>query len=129
LLTALHGAIAAAVKIDLPGSPQNAFIRCRPSESQLRREAQDLIGDAAFARPESLRADAKNALVVGHRRTQLVTRVLRMTVAMTRQFDSGVRFLCNRRITQKRKDGVVKRRGGNFNLPPRRRLPIFFECY
>ena len=97
-------------------SAKYAFIRAEPLEAFLGGDGQSLIGNGAFRRPESRGLHAEHAFVIFACAPQLFARILRMAVGTARQWRAGIGHASDIRIADQRKDGVVKRRGAEFNL-------------
>ena len=84
ILAPIQRAVAPPVKSHLQRAAQDTLVRCRPGESLLGGEAQNFVGDASLAGPQTVRPLAKNPLMKHCRCAQLVARVLGMPEAVVR---------------------------------------------
>ena len=102
-----HGALLGAV--------EHAAIGGGPFETQFAGQSEDFVRNRALGGPETDRRDTEVLLDVFARQFELAARVAGIAEAR-RQRHVGVRHAGDVGIAEQRQDGMVVRRGGNFDL-------------
>src|SRR5436309_15042110 len=74
----LQDPFAMPIEIRAYRPSQHALVGCHPADTQLVRDSDGLIGDAALGWPDSPRAQSKDALVQLHPAPQLFSGIFRM---------------------------------------------------
>ena len=110
---------------DAQRAPQHAFIRGKPLEPQFGRDGKRFIGNGSLRGPQPVRRFSENSLVVAARPRELFASIFRMAERGRGQRRSGIRDARDVGVAQQRKNGVIKRRRRNFDLPRGSRFPVF----
>ena len=116
---------AVAAKSRAQRVPEHAFVGGKPLESEFGCDRQRFLGNRPFRRPQSVRRFPEHSLVVAARAHELLAGVFRMAKRGHGQRGSHVGHARDVGIAQQRKDGVIERRGRNFNLPGGSGSPVF----
>ena len=95
----------------------------RPGEPGLSRQRERLIGNRTFRRPQTDRRDAELLQTVSAGAIQLLARIAGIREAAG-QRHSLARYAADIRIADQRQNRMIKRRGGDFDLPSSREVAI-----
>src|SRR6266481_1102539 len=109
-------AVGVAEKSDVEGTAEDTFIGTEPAEAFLGGDGKCLVGDGAFRGPQASRLGAKNALVILAGELQLFAGVFGTAIGATRERSAGIGDARDIGIADQWKDGVVERRGTDFDL-------------
>jgi len=111
-------------KSDIEGAAEHAFIGAEPLKAFLHSNSERLIGHGAFRWPQAGGLGAEDAFVIFAGAAQLLPCIIRLTKRAARQRRSGIGHARDIRIAEQRQNGVIKRRGADFDLPALRRFAI-----
>ena len=118
-------AVAVAAESNTQRPAEDAFIGRKPVEPQVRRERKRFVGNRSLRRPQPVRRPSENAFVVAARAYELLAGVFRMAEWGRGQRRARIGHARDVRVAKQRKNGVVKRRGGDFDLSRGSGLPVF----
>src|ERR1022692_3892610 len=114
-----------APESDVLRPPEHTFVGRKPPKSEIHCNLDRLVGNRAFGRPQPRGRLSKHALVELPRPQKLLARILRESKGRLRQWRVWIGHSRDIRIAKQWKDWVVIRRRRNFDLPSRRREPVF----
>src|SRR5712672_769232 len=96
---------------------EHTFVGAEPLKAFLHSNGERLIGHGAFRWPQTRGLGAEDAFVIFASAAQLLSRIVGLTKCAARQRRSWIGHARDIRITKQRQNGVIKRRGADFDLP------------